>query len=125
MSLKLQLTNELAQKLHMDPTELFKRMWASNRRADSGYKLTKYGFDQLSKIKQNWKIKTDISQVRSIDLIRLDRFLETPYYLRPKSMSVFDDGILVQITLYGNDIPAFLHGLDLFADNPTKYKNQG
>lgn len=99
---------------------LYNIMW-KNTSLSGGFALTSVGVDYLVEVLKlkHWAIDVDVTQVTSSDILLLERYMLTPFYLtkldgRTKSrvLIVFDEQIATQIILYGGNLRHFLQAQD-------------
>jgi hypothetical protein len=113
---KLQLTKKLLGQLEM-PTDLktvnkhYKLWWRnprpghinSMRLSDVGYlvfseKLELTGYEITMPDDTEWT-----SQL----ILRLDNFMESPYYIQKKTITVFREKTAIELILYGGDVQKY------------------
>lgn len=109
--------------------DLFIQIW-KNTGLNRGMALTGYGLECLINVLelQNWAIDVDTKNIRSADLIMLDRYLTSPYYFfypstrKRKNLVLFEESIVAQLMLYNNDLKLFLDAHDSASDRPVLRK---
>lgn len=131
MSLKHRLTVSLAEVLNNgisrvmshDMDQLYSQVW-KNPSFKGGLALTEFGFQQLS-TRLNlefWSVEIDDNSFTSVDIIRLSRHLQVPFYLQLKNsrpigkkpvIIVFSESIAAQLILYSGNLKQFLAAHDV------------
>jgi hypothetical protein len=138
MSLKHRLTVSLAEVLNNgisrvlmhDMDQLYSQVW-KNPSLKGGLALTEFGFQQLS-TRLNlefWSVEIDDNSFTSADIIRLNRYLQIPFYLQLKNsrpigkkpvIIVFSESIAAQLILYSGNLKQFLEAHDI-GNNKTQH----
>lgn len=121
-----QLSNyELAQKVD-SVDHLYLQLW-KHTRSNRGMALTGYGLECLINVLElkHWSIDVDTKNIRSADLIMLDRYMLHPYYFfypstrKRKNLVLFDESTVAQLMLYNNDLKLFLDAQDTASNRPV------
>lgn len=141
MSLKHQLTVAVYTQIGADGIgythargissidDLFIQMW-KNTGINRGMALTGYGLECLVNVieLENWAIDVDTKNIRSADLIMLDRYMLYPYYFfypstrKKKNLVLFNESTVAQLILYSNDLKLFLDAHDSASEHPVLKK---
>ena len=93
-----------------------------------GQRLKRIGVTYLVEILEleNWDI--EIAGSRSINFLLLSRHMNTPYYLLERGQKVwiklFDESVVTQLILYGNDLNSWLDAMDAGSAKPVLRKNR-
>ena len=105
---------------------LFKSMWR-NTSPTGGLALTTTGLTHLSSILKlkKWELDVDASAITSADILMLERYMTTPFFLiypysKKHNFIVFDESLVAQLMLYGNDLKLFLQAHDSASNRPVK-----
>lgn len=105
---------------------LFKSMWR-NTNPTGGLALTVTGVSHLTNILKlkRWDLEVDASAITSADLLMLERYMTTPFFLsypysKKKNFVIFDESLVAQLMLYGNDLKLFLQAHDSASNRPVK-----
>jgi hypothetical protein len=116
MITKIQLTERILGQLSMpvDSKNIRKfhnRIWLNPRSAHANsLRLSEYGYyifaEQLALTKYEISFPED-SEFTNELVLRLDKFLESPYYIQKKSLVVFREKTAVELILYGGDIQKY------------------
>jgi len=86
--------------------------WFYNIRADGGTRLTEFGFKYLIEKAELKSYKIDFPKDFSITpqvLVWLDNFIESPYYLTKKHITVFKETSAFELYLFSGDIRKYGH----------------
>ena len=141
MSLKHKLTVAVYNQISVDGIgyahaqglssidDLFIQMW-KNTGINRGMALTGYGLECLVNVLElkSWEIDVDTKNIRSADLIMLDRYMTSPYYFfypstrKRKNLVLFEESTVAQLMLYNNDLKLFLDAHDSASDSPVLRK---
>jgi hypothetical protein len=81
--------------------------WFYNIRPDGGLRLTDFGFKYLTIKAELKSYKIDFPKDFSITpqvLVWLDNFIESPYYITKKSITVFKESSAFELYLFSGDI---------------------
>lgn len=110
---KRELTKKFLEELGLDTStksvRQYHTLWWMNPRTSkaNGYRLTDQGFEMML---VNLKL-TDYDVVFPTDLewnsqliLRLDRYLESPYYINKKRITVFREKTAIELVLFGGDL---------------------
>jgi hypothetical protein len=123
VSLSEVLNNGISRVVNYDLDQLYSQLW-KNPGQRGGMALTEFGFQQLSTRLhlEFWSVEIDDSSFTSADVIRLNRYLQVPYYLQLKNsrpigkkpvIIVFSETIATQLILYGGNLKQFLEAHDI------------
>lgn len=116
MDLRLELTKLVVSKSNTNPDQkdlekTFNIIWQNPRKKlDGGYRLTDEGFRILT---EDLELKKyDIVFPKELTLtnqtiIWLDRFIDGPYHLNKKGISVFKEKTAVQLVLFSGNVEKF------------------
>lgn len=104
-------------------SDLNKQIWKNLSQARSmqttelGYYLVRYGLERPC-----WDF--ELEEISGYDILKLDRYMQTPFYLDSKKrmLCIFDDAVAAQLMIYGNDVRSFLDAQDGVSDRPVKNK---
>jgi len=116
MNIKIELTKYVANQLGLPVTDKdirnYKRKWWSSTRIKEtgGLRLTEDGFNALinADIKfHKITIETDLTYT-SQTLIRLDNYIDSPWFLTNRCIYVFTEKMAIQLVLFSGDIQKFL-----------------
>lgn len=138
MSLKHKITVAVYNKISVDGMgytharglssidDLFIQMW-KNTGLNRGMALTGYGLECLVNVLtlKSWEIDVDTKNIRSADLIMLDRYMTAPYFFfypstrKRKNLVLFDESTVAQLMLYNNDLKLFLDAQDAASNRPV------
>ena len=102
---------DLAQ-IDLDPDEA-QRQWFYDIRRKGGMRLTKIGFDALTKSGlQSWQVPVDKTALTKKNILEMNRRIGWPYYIttKPFALVLFSDRDAVLANLYG-DIEKWLASL--------------
>ena len=112
---KIELTEKFLSQLGL-PTDAktirkYKSEWWANPRSkNNGLRLTDYGFkvltERLELTSYNVVFPPE-TEFNSELILRLDKFLETPYYIARKSIVVFREKTALELILFGGDIQKY------------------
>jgi len=112
MDVKDQLVATFMQAAGDDHTDTRKAKknkidWFYNIRPDGGLRLTEFGFKYLTIKAELKSYKVDLPKDFSITpqvLVWLDNFIESPYYLTKKHITVFKESSAFELYLFSGDI---------------------
>ena len=107
-TLKKKITKNISKQKGYTYKDTWYCIW-QNVLKDGGMRLTPQGFIILGT-----ELDIKFYSLPLIDstlnhLLNLDKKLECPYYIMPKSLVVFDEKIAFELKLYGNDIDIYLN----------------
>jgi hypothetical protein len=94
---------DLAQ-FNLDPEEA-QRRWFYDIRRKGGMRLTKVGFDALTKSGlQSWQVPVDKTVLTKKNILEMNRRIGWPYYIttKPFALVLFSDRDAVLANLYGD-----------------------
>jgi hypothetical protein len=117
---KIDITHYLAQQEGLENNErtikrLLSTFWQNPRiKKTGGLRLTEKGFEVLSKhfkshlinfenpklAKENWNFTNQL-------ILRLDNYIDCPWYINHKQIWVFSDKMAVQLVLFSGDVRKF------------------
>lgn len=106
-NLKTQIALEIALEKNLEASDAFVQTW-SNFRNKKGFKLTGFGFFELKQKYKFWSIPIKSIKLRSIDLLKMERVISSPWFLDHRGLHCFDQSIVVQLMLYNNDLTFWL-----------------
>lgn len=104
--LKTQIAANIAAEHNADCARVYAQTW-SNVNSRNGFKLTGYGFFELRQKHQFWSVALQ-QELRSVDILRLNRVMQSPWYVDYRGLHFFDSNIAVQLMLYDNDVRFWL-----------------
>lgn len=116
MNLKSDITQKLAQTLGLEQDEkslrrYHKILWVNPRSKEKGgLKLTDAGFEEMNKADiKHHKIRLE-SELNATNqtLIKLDQFIDCPWYLDKRHIYVYSDKIAVQLILFSGNLKRFI-----------------
>jgi hypothetical protein len=113
---KITLTERILRQLSLpiDPKSVrkYNRLWWRNPRTtkNNGFRLTDEGFEVFTK--QMDLTKYEIDYPKEVEwsnelILRLDKYLESPYYLQKKNIVIFREKTAIELILYGGDIQKY------------------
>lgn len=108
---------------HRGIDDLFKAVW-KNTSLTGGMALTSLGTEYFINLLnlQHWDFS--VSTTTSADILMMERYMPSPYYLTPgkskthKNLILFDETVATQLILYNNDLKLFLRAYDGASDRP-------
>jgi hypothetical protein len=114
---KLQLTTKLLGQLLTDtpnPKEIEKyhKAWWRNTRFENqnSLRLSDAGYvaftERLNLTKYEIEIPKDTDWTAQL-VLRLDNFLESPYYIKSSSIVIFREKTAIELILYGGDVQKY------------------
>ena len=115
MSQKTELTQYVLKELgksHDDKyvKDMLPRFWVNPRQKETGgLRLTEDGYKWLKEADiKDYKIDIPKGTFWSNQLIIwLDQFIESPFYLTPKSIFVFNERMAIQLVLFSGNVAKF------------------
>lgn len=114
MSQKFEITKYVAEqeKLGLDEKslrQLVAQWWQNPRKkAKGGLRLTDEGFSRLTKYFTGHRVKfTNEIEYTNQLILRLDNFINCPWYVTKREIWVFDDKMAVQLVLFSGNIEKF------------------
>lgn len=114
MSQKLEITKYVAKQEGLSIEEPFLNkllsVWWQNPRKKEvgGLRLTDEGFSRLTKYFTGHRVKfTSEFEYTNQLILRLDNFINCPWYITKKEIWVFDDKMAVQLVLFSGNIVKF------------------
>ena len=84
--------------------------WMNPRSKKNGLRLTDYGYKVLTEKLELTSYNVTFppeTEFNSELILRLDNFLETPYYIARKSIVVFREKTALELILFGGDIQKY------------------
>jgi hypothetical protein len=114
MNQKTDITKYVAEQSNL-PTDdksirkLISQWWINPRqKAKGGLRLSDDGFARLTTQFKSYKVKFDepVDYTNQL-IIRLDNFIDCPWYLTKKEIYVFNDKMAVQLVLFSGNIAKF------------------
>jgi hypothetical protein len=117
MNLKFEITRSVAHLLNLDisPQSLkkFKTLWWQNPRTklEGGVRLTEQGFEAFQKadLKAHRVRFEEHVEYDNRLIIRLDRYIDCPWYIKKDNIFVFSDRVAVQLVLFSGNITKFIN----------------
>lgn len=103
----LKIANVAFDKKHLTDYKI--AWWFNTRHDNKGFRLTDAGLAALRRVKftaYNVELKPDTKFTNQL-ILRLDTFIECPYYLEKNKIIVFDDKMAVQLMLFSGDIKQY------------------
>jgi hypothetical protein len=116
MNLKSEITQKLIQTLGLEQSEKFlkkyhKVLWVNPRNKEKGgLKLTDVGFEQMNKadIKHHKvRLENELDNTNQT-ILKLDQFIDCPWYLDKRHIYVYSDKIAVQLILFSGNLKRFI-----------------
>jgi hypothetical protein len=114
MDLKTELTRYVAEQAGLPTDEksirkLIPVWWQNPRKRDpGGLKLTDEGFARLTAYVKAHRVRFEEEVEYTNQLIlRLDRFITCPWYVKKKDVFVFNEKMAVQLVLFSGNIAKF------------------
>lgn len=117
---KIDITRYLAEQegLSYDDPHLKKLLatfWQNPRnKVQGGLRLTEQGFETMSKYFKSHKINFENPKEKNENwnfsnqlILRLDNFIDCPWYINHRSIWVFSDKMAVQLVLFSGDVRKF------------------
>lgn len=113
---KLQLTEKILGQLELptDPKTVKKyyKAWWKNPRPghQNSMRLSDAGFVALTERLNLARYEIDMpndTEWTSQLILRLDNFLESPYYIQKKTITVFREKTAIELILYGGDVQKY------------------
>jgi hypothetical protein len=114
MNQKTDITKYVAEQSEL-PTDtkslrkLISQWWINPRqKVKGGLRLSDDGFARLTTQFKSYKVKFDepVDYTNQL-IIRLDNFIDCPWYLTKKEIYVFNDKMAVQLVLFSGNIAKF------------------
>lgn len=113
---KLQLTEKLLSQLNM-PTDTktvnkyFRLWWANTRKHhNNSLRLTEPGFEAFTQnldiARYEIQIPEEVEWTSQL-ILRMDKFLESPYFIQKSSIVVFREKTAVELVLFGGDLQKY------------------
>lgn len=127
MDQKIQLTKTFLDQLGIEHTKknisAWHHTWWQNPRKNKnfGFRLTERGLEDFEsklnlksyKITYPKPIETFSSQL----ILRLDKFIDSPFYLDHRYITVFKERIAIELILFGGDLPKYIESKHLSQKN--------
>jgi len=114
MDQKLEITRYVAEQagLPIDEKSIKKLMpiwWQNPRKRDAGgLKLTDEGFARLTAHVKAHRVRfEDEVEYTNQLILQLDRFITCPWYVKKKSVFVFNEKMAIQLVLFSGNIAKF------------------
>ena len=104
---------ELGIEADTKNTRKYHAIWWMNPRSKEnnyGYRFTDAGFnmaiEQLKLKPYHIDVPPNLEWSSGM-ILRLDRFLDSPYYIKPKTITVFKEKTAVELILYEGDVQKY------------------
>jgi len=116
MNLKTNITQKLASTLELEQDEkslkhYHKILWVNPRNKEKGgLKLTDAGFMQMNKANikcHKIKLENELDNTNQT-LIKLDQFIDCPWYSDKRNIYVYSDKMAVQLILFSGNLKRFI-----------------
>ena len=127
MDQKIQLTKTFLDQLGIETTTKnvsdWHHLWWQNPRKNKnyGFRLTERGLEDFeSKIGlKSYKITfpQPLETISSQFILRLDKFIDSPFYLDNRYIKVFKERVAIELILFGGDLPKYLESKHLSLKN--------
>jgi len=80
-------------------------IFISSTQDDKNFRLTTFGKDTISKHFDKYEIKLDLKTEAETgnQIINLDRYMKSPYFLKRGKLTVFEESIAAELLLLEND----------------------
>lgn len=113
---KRELTKRFLEELGLDTStksvRQYHTLWWMNPRTshNNGYRLTERGFEMMMVNLQLAHYDVLFPEPIEWDtrlILRLDKHLDSPYYINKKSITVFKEKTAVELVLFGGDIKKY------------------
>lgn len=124
---KIQLTKTFLEQLGIETTAKnitdWHYLWWQNPRKNKnyGFRLTERGLEDFeSKLKlKSYKITypTPLNSLSSQFILRLDKFIDCPFYLDYKYIKVFKERVAIELVLFDGNLPKYLESKHLSQKN--------
>jgi hypothetical protein len=125
---KVTLTKDILGQLSM-PTDAktigkYSKTWWRNSRPNhpNSLRLSDAGFEvfteQLNLTRYEIDMPKDTEWTSQL-VLRLDNFMESPYYIQKKTMTVFREKTAIELILYGGDVQKYTWAKDRSQKNNT------
>jgi len=114
MNQKTDITKYVAEQSNLSTDDksirkLISQWWINPRqKVKGGLRLSDDGFARLTTQFKSYKVKFDepVDYTNQL-IIRLDNFIDCPWYLTKKEIYVFNDKMAVQLVLFSGNIAKF------------------
>lgn len=116
MNLKSDITLKVAEILGLATDDkalkIYKKKWWVNPRdkSEGGLKLTDLGFDEMERAKikcHKIKLEQDLDDTNQT-LIKLDQYIDCPWYMYRKHIYVYSEKMAVQLILFSGNLKKFI-----------------
>ena len=107
------ITEGLIQKLSLDPKKykLYHTAWWVNprRKTTGGFRLTEIGYKAFKHLDiEEFLVDLDGEiEWNSQMILQIDKFVDSPFYLTPKKIHLFDSSMAVQLILFSGNLQKF------------------
>jgi hypothetical protein len=125
---KVKLTKDILSQLSM-PTDAktigkYSKTWWRNTRPGhpNSLRLSDAGFNVFIEHLNLTRYEIDMpkdTEWTSQLVLRLDNFMESPYYIQKKTMTVFREKTAIELILYGGDVQKYTWAKDQSQKNNT------
>ncbi len=107
------ITQGIIEKLNLDPkkyTQYHTAWWVNPRRKTTGgFRLTENGYKAFKALDiEEFKVDLDERIEWTSDMVlKMDRFVDAPFYLTPDTIYVFDSSMAVQLILFSGNLQKY------------------
>lgn len=109
-------TRKISGRKELTPNDIF---ISGNLQSDSGFRVSAFGRDVISKHFKAYKlvIKSETVTGTGKQILILDKYLNSPYYLKKSKLILFEEVIAAELLMIDGDI-------DLWVQNKTFYTSK-
>lgn len=111
MNLKDAYTEVFVKESHLDEKEsidsFYKKWWMNLRKNSNSLRLTDEGYNYLKEVLELKTFEIDFPKELKLTpqvLIYLDKFIDCPYYITKKTITVFKESTAFEIYLFSGDV---------------------
>lgn len=109
-------TRKVSGRKELTPNDIF---ISGNQQSDSGFRVSAFGRNIISKHfkKYTIEVKSKIAIGTGKQILILDKYLNSPYYLKKSKLVLFEEAIAAELLMIDGDI-------DLWVENKTYYTSK-
>jgi hypothetical protein len=109
-------TRKISGRKELTPNDIF---ISGNLQSDSGFRVSAFGRDVISRHFKAYKlvIKSETVTGTGKQILILDKYLNSPYYLKKSKLILFEEVIAAELLMIDGDI-------DLWVQNKTFYTSK-
>lgn len=109
-------TRKISGRKELTPNDIF---ISGNQQSDSGFRVSAFGRDVVSKHFKKYTIviKSETVTGTGKQILILDKYLNSPYYLKKSKLVLFEEVIAAELLMIDGDI-------DLWVQNKTFYTSK-